>query len=341
MSALLKIKQRKPISKLTIILCLLFLVIGVGIVGFSLAGHRSLLDSFYLTLVTISTLGMLSGEYHFNDGEKLVVMFMIVVGIAVATTALSTLVAVVVEGQVRGIFGRRKVDKIIASLNRHIVVCGYGRTGASVCETLQRRDVPIVVVERDEQACARAEEDGLLYIRGDASEESVLIDAGIKNARGLISVLDSDAANVFVTLIARDLNPKIVIAARSEKPESQSRLKRAGANEVVCSQIIGATRLANILTRPGVVNFLDFAAQGVDLEAEQYRIGEGNKLIGQSLRQANLPRQVGVLIIALKRHDGITLFNPDPDTVIQLNDQLLVTGKVGSLARLEHGFAPE
>jgi len=329
-----------PVERLSLALALIFAVVAVGTMGFLLIGNRGFFDSLFMTLVTISTLGMKEqASADINQAEKIWVIILIVVGIASVMIAISTIVAMVVEGQMRSVLGRRKVNMKIASLSNHIIVCGFGRMGRSVCDNLRQRKASLVVIDQDDHKTAQAENDGLLYVLGDASDESILKDAGIERAKGLISVLDSDAANVFVTLIARDLNTKIQIAARAEKPESESRLIRAGANKAICPQIIGAARLANILTRPGVVEFIDFASQGIDLEAEQYHILPDNKLVGQSLRESNLPREVGILIVAIKRADGETLFTPHPDTKIQPDDVMFVTGQIGSMAKLEKKYS--
>ncbi|MCF7957553.1 MAG: potassium channel protein [Phycisphaerae bacterium] len=329
-----------PTRRLAQALALVIGVTGAGTVGFVLIEKMSFFDSLYMTLVTISTLGMKAGQGEaMSGGGKFWVICLIIIGIASAMISLSIIVSVIVEGQMRSILGRRKVNNKIASLNNHIIVCGFGRMGRSVCDSLRKRNVNLVVIDNDDAKTTIAETEGYLYVLGDANDESTILDAGIERAQGMITVLDTDAANVFVTLIARDFNPNIKIAARAEKPESESRLRRAGASKVICPQVIGATRLANLLTRPGVVEFIDFASQGLDLEAEQYRITEGNKLIGQTLSQANLPRKIGVLIIAIKRSDGTTLFNPHPDTVLQVDDLMLLTGRTGSMAQLEKEYA--
>ena len=327
------------IQRLIFALVLVIAVVLVGTAGFIILEDRSFTDALYMTLATISTLGMKSAEQSDPTfAERIWIMCLIVVGITSAMIAVSTVVGMVVEGQVRGILGRRKLSNKIASLSDHIIICGYGRMGRLLAEHLKLRQVPAVVVDLESQHTAQAEQDGFLYVLGDATDETVLRDAGIERARGLVAVLASDAENVFTTLIARDLNHKIFITARAEKLESEKRLLRAGANKVICPSIIGAKRLANILTRPGVVDFIDFAAEGFDLEAEQYRIPPDSKLVGQSLRQANLPRQTGLLVVAVEHKNGATVFNPDPDIVLQADDNMIVIGRLGSMAQLEQQF---
>ena len=329
-----------PIERLCLALALMVAVVGLGVLGFVIIGNRGLVDAIYMTLVTISTLGMqASDSAGINQAEKIWIILLIIVGIASAMISLSVIVGIIVEGHMRSILGRRKVNMKIASLNEHIIICGYGRMGRSACNNLKHRKEHVVVIDQNDQNTIQAEQNGFLYVLGDASDETTLRSAGIERAKGLITVLDSDAANVFVSLIARDLNPAIRIVARAEKAESESRLIRAGANKAICPHEIGATRLANILTRPGVVDFIDFAAQGLDLEAEQFRVQPESKLVGQSLTQANLPRTTGTLIIALKRSDGTTVFNPHADTVLQVDDVMFVTGERGSMEKLQQQYS--
>jgi len=262
-----------PLYRMYLALALIFVVIFIGTVGFVIIEGWSFLDSFYMTLATVSTLGMKTAdipEIHF--GGRIWVMVLITVGIVIAMIALSTVTGVVVEGQVRSILGRRKVSMKIASLHNHFIVAGYGRMGRSVCDFLQQRNASLVVIDQNSDHTALAEQKGFAYVLGDASDETILRSAGVERAKGLVAVLTGDAENVFVTLIARDLNEKIFIAARSETVDSEPRLLRAGANKAICPHVIGARRLANILTRPGVVDFVDFATEGISLEAEQYLI---------------------------------------------------------------------
>jgi len=335
-----KYKELTPLDRAWLALAFLFMVVGTGTLGFVWIEDRSVQDSLYMTLVTISTLGMKAEtSREITPAGELWIIFLIVVGIGAATITLTTIVSVLVEGHMRSILGRRKLNAKIASLSNHIIVCGYGRMGRVVCDCLRRRDVSLVTVDNDDHQTTQAEQAGYLYVLGDATDEAVLRDAGIERARALVAVLENDASDVFVTLVARDLNPKVMIAARAEKVGSESRLMRAGADKAICPQESGATRLANILTRPGVVDFIDFAAQGLELEAEQYHVKAESKLVGQSLREANLPRSVGLLVIALQRNDGQIIFNPGPDTVFESDDLIIITGQTGSMAKLAQVYS--
>jgi voltage-gated potassium channel len=322
-------------ERVILALLLLVTVIAIGVAGFVFIEGLPFIDALYMTMATISTLGMKgAGNYEVSKSGQLWIIFLITVGIVSAMIALTTIVGMVVEGHMRNILGRRKVNVRIASLSNHIIVCGFGRMGQQVCNYLKRRGTSVVVIDNDDHRTVTADQEGFLYVLGDATDETILRDAGIERARGLIGALPTDASNVFVTLTARGLNEKLFIAARAERVESETQLLRAGANKAICPQVIGAQRLANILTRPGVVDFIDFASEGLELEAEQFRISPGNKLVGKSLREANLPREAGILIIAIKRSSGETIFNPGPDTIIEIDDVMIVTGQIGSMAKL-------
>ena len=206
--------------------------------------------------------------------------------------------------------------------------------GRSACESVGHRKAPLVVIDQDDHNTARAEQAGLLYVLGDVIDEAVLHTVGIEGPKGLARVLDSYATNVFVALVAHDLNRGLFISSRAEYRESEVSQVRAGADKTVCSLVIGARRLANILTRLDVVDFMDFAAGGVELEPEQYHIKPVNCLVGPSLSQANLPKEFGVLVVAIKRKQGEPVFNPSAETLLEPDDRIIVTGLAGSMARL-------
>ncbi|MBN2375218.1 MAG: potassium channel protein [Sedimentisphaerales bacterium] len=335
-----KVKAHTPTERLLFAVALVLAVVIVGTMGFCILEKRPLLESLFFTLITISTLGM-KADYmtDISATGQVWIMILIVIGIASAMIAMSIVVSLVVEGQMRIILGRRTVHNKIASLSNHFIIAGYGRMGSLICQHLMHRNAALVVIDQDSHNTAQAEQDGFLYVLGDANDEEILKAAGIERAKGFVAALSTDAENVFVTLVARDLNSKLFIAARAERIDSEARLCRAGANKAICPQMIGARRLANILTRPGVVDFVDFATEGLNLEAEQYKIESNSKLIGQSLRQANLPREVGILVVGMKTAGGKVIFNPNPDIVMQVNDTMIVIGQSGSMAKLEELFS--
>lgn len=335
----MQVKKINPLNSLVTALIMLLAVVVIGTIGFAATGHRGFIDSLYFSLITVSTLGLSPpGDAPLTTADKVWIMVMITVGIAIAMVAVTIITSAVVEGQIRGILGRRKLDKKIATLEGHIIVCGYGKMGSSVCENLKLHKVNIVVIDNDSEKTSEAEHNGYLYVLGDATEETILKVAGIERARGIICVLENDASNVFATLVARELNQKITIVARSDKTESQARLMRAGADRAICPYEISGARLANIMTRPGVVDFIDFAAHGIDLEADQYTVREKDDLQGRSLREANLPRDIGVLVIAVSRQDGTQMFNPHPDTVLKTGDTIFMTGQPGSISKFEKRY---
>lgn len=200
---------------------------------------------------------------------------------------------------------------------------------------LRQDGASVVVVEIRSDLQSDLEATGMLFELGDATEEDVLKAAGLMRASSLISTLPGDADNVFVALTARGLRPDLQIIARAELPSTEVKLRRAGANRVICPQVIGAKRIAAILTRPNVVDFFDVAAEGVELEMQEHRVAAGSPLEDATLRSAELRQQAGAMVVAIKRADGTSVFHPDPDLVIREGDLLILIGREGTSTRLE------
>jgi voltage-gated potassium channel len=236
--------------------------------------------------------------------------------------------------------GRRKLLSKISQLGGHIIVCGYGRMGQTVISQLTQRGVTVVVIDNDPAKTTELEELGVLYILGDAAEEETLRQAGVMQARGLVAVLPEDSANVYVTLTARGLRDDLNIAARAEQLSAEPKLQRAGANRVICPSVIGAIRVANVMVRPNVADFIEVTAKGVELELDEYLVGPESPLKDQTLKGADLIRKAGVIVVAIKRADGETVFNPKAEEHIREGDTLIVIGPSGTGNRLETVGAP-
>lgn len=312
----------------------------VGTAGYMIieqdpAGEQaSFIDAAYMTVITLSTVGY--GEvWHLSPAGKGWTIAVITLGIVTVSYALSSLVTLVVSGEMRSLRERHKMDKTIEKLRNHVILCGYGRMGALICQDLRRRDLPVVVVESSANAGDDLRAADVTYVIGDATDESTLLRAGLTRARALVVALGTDADSVFVTLTAHTLCPDLTIVARSEQPATEAKLVRAGATRVVCPQIIGATKIANILTRPTVVDFVEVADKGVDLEIDEYAIDDSSPLVGRSLRDAHVRRHTGAIVVAIKRADGEALVGPDPDARLQARDTLILVGPSGVSNRLD------
>ena len=323
-----------PRRKLTLSLLVLLGVYVLGAVGYMLIDQAPFVESLYMTALVLSTVGLERPGWVDTAG-KIWTILIILFGVAAVLTAFSSLQAVIISGTVRRVIGRRKLENKIAHLSDHIIICGCGRMGEAVVKDLRARGVSLVVVEQSSEKTTELEEEGVLYVLGDATEEETLLKAGLRRAKGLVALLGSDAENVYVTLTARGLGDKLTIIARAESQGTEAKLHRAGADRVIALQALGAIRVVNVLTRPHVVDFVELAAKGVDIEMDQYEIGADSPLCGQTLRSSELRRQTEAMVVAIRHVDGKTVYSPDPDEVIRDGDTLVLLRPAGSAPDLD------
>lgn len=322
-------------SRLKKALILLFLVICAGIAGYMLLEGWTFVDALYMVLITLTTVGF--GEVHpLSDYGKIFTVIVLLSGVGTVGYILGSVAEIAIEGHIRKAFGRRRLEKRIESIKDHFIICGFGRMGGYVCEELSKEGVLFVVIERDPEKCEKIEEKGYLYIRGDATSDEVLVNAGIKRARGIATMLSSDADNLFVTLSARDLNPSIYILARAEDEGSETKLLRAGANKVFYPHRIGASRIAQAILRPSVLDFIDITTgdEREMVRMEEIVIGKGSPLIGKSIKDSGIRRDFGIIVVGIRRAEGM-IIDPAPDEEIREGDVLITIGKLIQLKQLE------
>jgi len=303
-------------------------VIVISTTGYCFIEGLSLPDALYMTILKITTVGSrevpdmtLAGQW-WSIG-------VIIVGVGTAAATFSVSVAALTEGALHKVFGRRHVQRAIQNLNGHTILCGLGRMGSMVAARLSGNGRDVVAIDASEDVFERPDHIGVLNVVGDAQEEPTLMAAGIKRAAELVCCLPTDADNVFLALTARQMNPSLTIIARGEHPSTLDKLVHAGANRVVCPQIIGATRIANFITRPAVVDFVDVANKGVDLEMDQLVVAAESRLADKTLRDLALPNRTGAMVVAVRRADGQTVYSPGPNLLISAGDTLILVGKVG------------
>ena len=306
----------------------------IGAVGYRLIEHMSVLDAFYMSVITISTVGFAEVK-PLSPAGRLFTIGLIVTGVGSAIYLFTVIGELVIEGRLREFLGKSAMNRKIHNLQEHVIVCGFGRFGRAVVEELTRNAVPMVVIEADSTSQAALDAVGALHVIGSALEESVLEDAGISSARALIVATGSDADNVYITLSAREKNPKILIYARGDSDAGLRRLKLAGADQVVAAYQWAGMRIAASILRPSVVDFLQLVASGRDSEVdlEEIKISPTSAAVGMTIAavQQENPR---LRIVALKRNDQALKMIPAPDTKIEPDDLLVAIGETESLKRI-------
>lgn len=299
------------------------------------------LDAVYMTVITLTTVGY--GEVHeVSRIGQIYTIFLIFIGVAFFLFVAGSVVQFMVEGRIRIILGRRSLDKKIDRLKNHYIVCGYGRIGRVLCNQLKRKPMDLVVIDKNLELIPIFDDDKVLYVSGDASDEAILHKAGILRAKGLIAVLATDTENVFLVLTARQLNPDLYIIARASQDESKSKLQAAGANRVESPYEMGAVSMAQRIIRPTVTNFLNlaFAHKRKDIQMEEIPVNSSSDLINVMLKDSGIRQQFNLIIIAIKKPDGSMLFNPSYETVIEPGDTVIAVGQEGNLQKLENKLNP-
>ena len=308
-------------------LILLAVVIAGGTVGFHLIEQWPFLDCLYMTAITISTVGF--GEIHpLSPTGKVFTIFLILGGVGTMAYAVSVVAETIVHRQVRLLTGRRNMQKDIAKLNHHTIVCGYGRMGRLVADNLKDAGRDLIIVENNPDVAEEASSRGFLVQQGNATEEEILTAAGIDRASGLVSALSSDADNLFLTLTARGMNKDLSIVVRANDQDSVRKFHLAGASRVVLPDVVGADHIVRLLTRPSVVDFVELVAKdgGIELEVRQIEITPGSPFENKTLAEARIRQATGCIVLAIRRPGQKTLFDPGPDARILAGDTLLAIG---------------
>ncbi len=309
-------------------------VLLIGTIGFVILEGWSLLESFFTTLLIVSTLGFSDLRPVDTYGRALTIV-LILAGVGTLYYIAVTLAQSAIENQ----FGwgrRRQMDQQIARMRDHVIVCGYGRVGRETCRSLARHGAPFLVIDSDPARLATIQADGYLALNGDASDDATLIRAGIARARALLTAVQSDAANVYITLSARALNPSLLIIARAATTEAEHKLRIAGASKVISPYVLGGRSMASMALQPAVMDFLDLLMHSDDADTwlEELVIGPDSALQGMRVDETNLRERAGMTILAVWRADGRMLVNPPPDTILKHGDTLIVLGSRAAADRM-------
>ena len=299
-------------------------------------------DAFYMTMITVTTVGYREVHTLSRAGEAFTVV-VVTVGVATVLYTFSFLMAQVVEGGLHERWAAWRRRRMLDDLSNHFIICGYGRIGQIIAREFSRQSVPFVIIERDAERMHEAIDAGYLAVEADASSEHVLKRIGIDRARGFIAAVSTDAENVFAVLTARLLRPDLFIISRAETEDAQAKLHRAGADRVLSPYQIGGLQLAQTALRPAVVDFVQLAtsSDNLDLNMEQVKISAGAPLAGRTIIEGNLRQRFGVVVVGIQHADGTMQFNPAPESVMSVGDFLVVLGQAKNLRELEAAAGQE
>jgi voltage-gated potassium channel len=323
-------------SRLRIAILLVVLVVVTGVLGYRFLAAYPWFDALYMTIITLSTVGFL--EVHpLSQTGRVFTMGLLVAGVGIVLYTVVTLAESVVQGEFQRFFGRRRMEQRIAALTAHYLVCGFGRIGEVVCRELRAKPVPFVVIEHDAERVCLAEAAQYLVLQGDATNEATLLRAGVQQAQGLFAALPNDAANVFVTLTAKELNPRLRAIVRAETEHSARTLRHAGADQVVSPCALGGHRMAQAALRPAVVDVIDLAthSQSLEIQFEEIGVSPQSSCAGVVLRDSRLRERFGVIVVAIKRAAGTMIFNPAPAERIEPGDRLVVLAETARVKEVE------
>lgn len=334
----MEVTSFQPASKLKYGAALLCTVFIIGTLGFHFIEGWNYLDAFFMTLITITTIGY--QEIHpLTEAGKVFDIILIFLGVGSAAYAFASLTRFIVEGEMQRYFGRRRLDKTIMRMSSHYIICGNGRIGSLISQELQHSNKSFVVIDPDPAVIEHLERTGIPHILGNASDEDVLIKAGIRRAKCLIATASSDMTNVYIILIAKELNPDLFVLARAETEDSVKNLKRAGANKVVSPYLIGGRHMANIILKPTVVDFIELATgEKTDdfyIQMEGFKIREDSRLVGKALKDAPIRKDIGLIVVAVRDRTGRMIFNPGADLTISVDDVLVCIGDISALRSMK------
>jgi voltage-gated potassium channel len=322
-------------NNLKIALVIIFTLIVVGTIGFHFIEEWDVLESFYTTVMTLTTIGY--GDFAPKTrGGMLFTVALVAIGVGTMLYTVGLVAQTMVEGRLMNLMGRGKMEKTIERMSGHYIICGCGRIGMLIARELAAEKVPFVVMDCNPEVIQRVQDEGFVFFRGDATHDKCLIGAGITRARGIVCVLPSDAQNLYVILTAKELNPKIWILSRSEEEASEHRLVRAGADRVMSPYTLGGNRMAMAILRPAMLDFIEITTrrQSLELRMDELEICEGSPLIGKSLEESEIRQRYGLIIVAVKKDSGKMIFNPVASYVIQSGDKLIALGEEDNVSKL-------
>lgn len=331
--------HKKDRNKLINVILLLFGILFTGTIGFMIVEKYSFIDAFFMTIITVSTVGYETIQ-PLSPGGKIFTSFLIVGSLGIFAYGLTSLTGFILEGIFRNYFKRNKVKKRIKKLNKHVIVCGYGRVGKQATIELKQHYEEVVVIDSNEQIIEMIQDEhpNLYYIHGDATQDEVLSEAAIEKAKALITTFPNDADNLFVVLTARQMNPSIKIISRAYDVHSDIKLKRAGATNVIMPDKIGGQRMAKLVSQPDIIEFLEYIMlqDNKDVTIEELSCEKlASCFANKSIRELDIRNISGANIVGLRQAMGNYIINPSPDIILTSEDKLFVLGNSEQLIKLK------
>jgi voltage-gated potassium channel len=328
--------MNRVLWRVAIVAAAILLTLSAGTAGFVIVSGYPVFDAFYMALITMTTVGYME-VHQLSVAGRVFNSFYMFLSVCTLLLTMGVMTQGIIEAQLGSLFERRRMRKMIDQLRGHFIVCGFGRVGRGAAQELREAGVSMLIVDKREDRVEWAMRNGYLAVLGDSTRDETLKEAGVERAAGLITALATDADNLFAVISAKTLNPKIHVAARAAEEEAERKMRQVGADAVFAPYTMTGTRLAQSLLRPHVRQFLDFTTShlGPSVNIEQIEVLPGCELVGRTLKELKIGRELKVIVLGIRRTSGDMIFNPSAETVVESRDFLIVMGESEPLGRLE------
>jgi len=331
------LQQRSLEQRLGVVLTLFLIIIVAGAAGYVWIESWPWLDAIYMSTITVTTVGF-SETHPLSAAGQMFTIVLVTLGVGAFTYTFSSLAQYLISGELQGVLAQRRMKRQTERLKDHYIVCGYGRVGREVVHEFQRERKSMVIIDHDERAILEAQQlTGCLILQGDAGEDEVLHEAGIKRAKGLVAAADTDATNVMIALSARAINAELFTVARANSEINRAKLSRAGADRIISPAIIGGRSMAQMALRPNVVEFLDVVARDKTVEywIEDLTVTAGSMLDGTTVGETDIRKTTGVTLLTIRRREDQRIVLPTPETQLRAGDMVMAFGTREQLEQLQ------
>lgn len=324
-----------PLKKILFGFLFIVFILILGTLGYESIEQASLLDAFFMTVITVTTVGY-EEVFKLSEAGKMFTIFIIFLGSGGIVYVLGQIFDIIIAGEIKKILGRKKMDKKINALSGHYIVCGFGRIGKIICEKLSSAKIPFVVIDKNDKHLEIFNEKGYIYLVGDATREATLISANIIEAKGLVSVVNSDSENVYIVLTAKGFNKNLFVVSRSSDEESGTKMFWAGADKVFSPYSIGGNSIANAIIKPNVSDFFELimGRNDYNMEVGEFLLKENSVLVNKKINETNL-RSEGLIVVGIRKSSKEFIYNPSSSFMFEAGDTVILLGQSNSLQNLK------